>query len=195
MLITQERLSKHNIEMGRAGAGMKITDIKGRPIELITGMNTLIKQLKHNHSIGGTLFFIGNGGSSAIASHMAVDYTKNGGVRAQAFNDASLLTCFGNDYGYEKMFEAALEVYARKGDILFAISSSGESKNIINGVNKAKSMGCPTVTFSAFSAVNTLRRIGDKNFYVPCEKGQYGIAEVTHLSIIHTILDFICEDK
>ena len=56
---------------------------------------------------------IGNGGSAAIASHLATDYTKNGGLRTQAFNDGSMLTCLGNDLGYENVFAKQIEMFAR----------------------------------------------------------------------------------
>lgn len=138
-------------------------------------------------------YVIGNGGSAAIASHMAEDYTKNGGIRMSAFNDAALLTCFANDYGYERMFEMAVENYMDEGDLLVAISSSGKSPNILNGVYAAKVKGCQVITFSGFKSDNPLRQLGDLNFYVPDDS--YGNVEITHLSLLHGILDFICEDK
>ena len=74
---------------------------------------------------GCKMMFIGNGGSAAIASHMAIDFTKNGGMPALCFNDGAALTCLGNDFGYEEVFAGQLRAHARKGDVLFAISSSG----------------------------------------------------------------------
>lgn len=153
------------------------------------GLDNAIEMLKE----ASKCWIIGNGGSAAIASHMAEDYTKNGGIRMSTFNDAALLTCFANDYGYERMFEMAVESYADKGDLLIAISSSGKSPNILNGVKAAKAKGCQVITFSGFKADNLLRQLGDLNFYVPDES--YGNVEITHLSLLHGILDFICEDR
>lgn len=80
------------------------------------------------------LFFIGNGGSSAIASHMTADFMKNGGMNTYSLYDNAVTTCMGNDYGYEHIFSRPLEFLAREGDLLIAISSSGNSKNIINAI-------------------------------------------------------------
>lgn len=138
-------------------------------------------------------WIIGNGGSASIASHMAEDYTKNGGIPMMAFNDAAMITCFANDLGYEKIFEAAINYYAERMDLVIAISSSGKSPNILNGVTAAKAKGCNVITFSGFKPDNPLRKMGDLNFYVPDES--YGNVEICHLSLLHCILDFICEDK
>jgi D-sedoheptulose 7-phosphate isomerase len=135
--------------------------------------------------------FIGNGGSAAIASHQAVDFWKNGGVRAIAFNDTSLLTCIGNDYGFAQVFEKPVEMFADAGDVLIAISSSGRSENILRGARAARERGCHVVTLSGFAADNPLRALGHLNFYAP---GQgYGLVEITHLSICHAICDAIVD--
>ena len=82
--------------------------------------------------------FVGNGGSAGIASHLAIDFSKNGGMRAMAFNDPSALTCLGNDLGYENVFAKQIEFHGRAGDLLIAISSSGRSPNILNAVKAAR---------------------------------------------------------
>jgi D-sedoheptulose 7-phosphate isomerase len=133
---------------------------------------------------------VGNGGSSAIASHMATDYSKNGDVRAMALNDSSMLTCLGNDLGYDRVFAKQIELYARPDDLVIAISSSGRSANILNAVKAARAAKCAVVTFSGFTADNPLRRLGDINFYVASDR--YGFVEIGHLTICHAILDFIC---
>ena len=135
------------------------------------------------------IIFIGNGASASIASHMSTDFWKNGGIRAVAFNDAALLTCLSNDCGYENVFGKSIDMFADEGDILFAISSSGKSENILNGVRAARNQGAKVVTFSGFSSENPLRQMGDINFYVP--DGAYGAVEVLHLAICHCILDVI----
>src|SRR5262245_24282743 len=85
------------------------------------------------HSCGRKVILVGNGGSAAMASHVAVDLTKTAGIRAVNFNEADLLTCFANDYGYASWVEKALEFYADPGDAAVLISSSGQSPNIVNG--------------------------------------------------------------
>jgi D-sedoheptulose 7-phosphate isomerase len=138
---------------------------------------------------GKKIIFIGNGASASIASHMSTDFWKNGGMRAVAFNDATLLTCLSNDCGYENVFGKPIDMFADEGDILFAISSSGKSENILNGVRAARNQGAKVITLSGFNSENPLRRMGDVNFYVPDDA--YGAVEILHLAICHCILDVV----
>ena len=142
---------------------------------------------RETHAVGNKLMFIGNGGSAGIASHSATDYSKNGNLRSMAFNDGSMLTCLGNDYGYEHVFAKQIEFHGRDGDLLIAISSSGGSANILNAVMAARDAGCAVVTFSGFKPDNPLRASGDLNFYI--RSGEYGFVELSHQTLIHAILD------
>ena len=135
------------------------------------------------------IIVVGNGGSAAMASHVAVDFTKAAGCRAITFNESDLLTCFANDYGYERWVEKALDFYADSGDLVIMISSSGKSPNIINGVVKAKEMGLTVVTFSGFAADNPLRQMGDYNIWID-SKG-YNIVEMAHHIWLVSIVDYI----
>ncbi len=136
---------------------------------------------------GDKLMFIGNGGSAAIASHMAIDFSKNGEMPAVCFNDGAALTCLGNDYGYEEVFAQQLRFHARRGDVLFAISSSGSSPNILRAVKVARERGCAVITMSGFRNDNPLRALGDVNFHVAlCD---YGIVEVAHTALIHAVVE------
>ena len=85
------------------------------------------------------------------------------------------------------MFAKQLEMHARQGDLLVAISSSGSSENILRAVGTARERGCAVITLSGFSPNNPLRQMGDLNLYVP--SGEYGFVEVTHLSLCHAMLD------
>lgn len=133
------------------------------------------------------IYIVGNGGSAGISSHMAVDFWKNGGIRATAFNDSSLLTCVANDYSFDEVFSKPVEMFCDKGDILMCISSSGLSKNILNAAEAGKKAGCYVMTFSGFSETNKLKNLGDLNFFVPAHS--YGYVEILHNFIIHAILD------
>ncbi len=104
-----------------------------------------------------------------------------------AFNDSSLLTCLSNDLGYEYVFSVPIGKLAKKKDVVFAISSSGKSKNILNAVSKAKEKGCILISLSGFSQSNPLRDMGKNNFYVP--SFSYGDVEIAHLAICHAIAD------
>lgn len=137
------------------------------------------------------LFFIGNGGSSAIASHMTADYMKNGGMNTYSLYDNAVTTCMGNDYGYEAIFSRPMEFLVKKGDLVVAISSSGNSPNIIAAIKTAKEKGATVVTLTGFSPDNQAKLLGDINVYVPCEK--YGIVESVHNIILQQIVDMIME--
>lgn len=141
----------------------------------------------------GKVIFIGNGGSAAISSHMSIDFWKNGNIPSMCFNDGALLTCLGNDYGYEKVFEKPIEMFMNNEDVLIAISSSGRSQNILNGVRAARDIGCEAVTLSGFGEDNPLRRMGSHNFFVPADK--YGFVEIVHQYICHWILDSILYNR
>ena len=165
----------------------EVTDNAGQSMPLAQGFDR-VRDAAHNaHDAGNKLIYIGNGGSAAIASHLAIDYCKNGGIRSLAFNDSSALTCLGNDLGYENVFAKQVDFHARPGDLLIAISSSGNSPNILAGVAAARARDCGIITFSGFSEDNGLRRTGDINFYV--RSSEYGFVEVAHLSLSHAILD------
>ena len=167
-----------------------VTSASGAPIEMAEAVNHVIALARRTHAAGNKLIFVGNGGSSAIASHMATDYSKNGDVRAMALNDTAMLTCLGNDLGYDRVFAKQIELYAGAGDLAIAISSSGRSANILNAVQAARVAKCAIVTFSGFTPDNPLRRLGDVNFYIDADR--YGFVEIGHLTICHAILDFIC---
>jgi D-sedoheptulose 7-phosphate isomerase len=167
-----------------------VTAASGAPLDMAEAVNQVMAQARAAHAAGNKIIFVGNGGSSAIASHMATDYSKNGDVRAMALNDSSMLTCLGNDLGYDRVFAKQIELYARADDLVIAISSSGRSANILNAVKAARAAGCAVVTLSGFTADNPLRHLGDINFYVASDR--YGFVEIGHLTICHAILDFIC---
>ena len=166
---------------------IEVTDADGAPLAADTWLartHDTLRPIPHGHN---KVMFIGNGGSAGIAGHMAIDFAKNGGVRAITFNDASSLTCLGNDLGYDQVFAQQVKMQGLKGDVLIAISSSGKSANILNGVAAAKAMGCTIITLSGFGADNPLRKAGATNFYVPARI--YGFVETGHQAILHAILD------
>jgi D-sedoheptulose 7-phosphate isomerase len=165
----------------------RVTAKDGAVVGLEDSVRQVGKAMRAAHDAGNRLFFIGNGGSAGISSHMATDYSKNGGIRASSLTDGSTITCLANDYGYEHVFEKQIEWHARGGDILIAISSSGRSQNILNAVKAARERGCIVYTFSGFAADNPLRVTGDLNFYLT--NSEYGFVEVGHLALLHTILD------
>jgi D-sedoheptulose 7-phosphate isomerase len=169
---------------------VEVTSKTGARLDYADAATALMARARATHAAGDKLIFVGNGGSAAIASHMATDYSKNGGVRAMALNDSSMLTCLGNDLGYDRVFAKQVELYARKGDLVIAISSSGRSPNILNAVEAAIAAGCAVATLSGFTPDNPLRRKGEWNFFVASDR--YGFVEIGHLTICHAVLDFLC---
>jgi D-sedoheptulose 7-phosphate isomerase len=133
------------------------------------------------------IFFVGNGGSNAICSHMMEDFAKIAGYPSFAFTDPAIITCFANDYGYENAMAEWLKIYMQKGDLLVAISSSGKSANILNAVKIAKQKEASIVTLSGFAKGNPLSETGLINFHIP--SNSYGVVECYHQVILHAILD------
>lgn len=132
--------------------------------------------------------FIGNGGSAAIAMHMTVDFFKNGGMRTYSLYNPATLTCLSNDFGYEYVFSKQLETL-QNGDLLVAVSSSGESKNILNAVETAKNRTDKIISLSGFKEDNSLSRSGFCRVYVP--SNEYGVVESVHNLILQQVVDEI----
>ena len=172
----EQRVEAYFAALSRLPLATDVSDRDGHIVPLGRFFATFIEEARAAHERGSKIMFIGNGGSAAIASHMATDFVKNGGLRAIAFNDGAALTCLGNDYGYPSVFAKQIEMHGLAGDVLVAISSSGESANILKAVDAARAGGCTVVTLSGFKQDNTLRGLGDFNLYVPA--GDYGLVEV-----------------
>lgn len=176
-----DRLS--DVEIWRGTASKCLSYDEG--IKLLVDTFTTHKESKSQ------LFFIGNGGSSAIASHMTADYMKNGGMNTYSLYDNAVTTCMGNDYGYEYIFSRPMEFLVRKEDLLVAISSSGNSANIINAIETAKAKGVFVITFTGFEADNKAKQMGDINVYVSCKK--YGMVESIHNLMLQQVVDLIMD--
>lgn len=167
--------------------GMEVTDRFGTTIGADNSLARLCDMSGKVRSSGRSQYICGNGASSAIASHMAIDWSKNGRVPTRVFSDAALLSAVVNDMGAEHMYSAPLEFYAQAGDLLVAISSSGNSPNIVNATIKARELGLAIVTLSGLRPDNALRTQGDLNFYIPAKT--YGLVECAHQVLLHMWLD------
>ncbi len=138
---------------------------------------------------GKKVIVAGNGGSAAMSSHVAVDLTKQAGIRTMCFNDADLITCFANDFGYEHWLAKAIEFYCDEGDVVILISSSGQSVNMINAAKQAKKQSIKVITCSGFDANNPLRQEGEINLWL--DSKAYNIVENVHLIWLLAICDMI----
>ena len=174
-------------ELARLPGRAVVTNEHGAAVDLGVFFEIAATRFRAAAAQGGKIMFVGNGGSASIASHMAIDFSKNAGLPAMAFNDGVTLTCLGNDLGYDQVFARQIEMYGKSEDVLVAISSSGNSANILNAVAAARRLHLPVLTLTGFKAENKLRRLGDWNLYVP--SSEYGFVEIVHLAVIHAVLD------
>lgn len=172
---------------------IETTDKKGKAVSFEKAVSGTVSLAITSAEAGNKIMIVGNGGSASIASHIAIDFLKNAGIPAVAFNDASSLTCLANDLGYEEVFAKPVEMLSRKGDIFIAISSSGKSSNILKAAEAAGRKNNFIVTLSGFGGDNPLRKTGDINFYVP--SSSYGHIEITHLAICHRIVDAVMDKR
>jgi len=175
---------------GTIAAGLRamvVTDRRGTDLSAAEGVTTWVAMTRTVHERDGQLFIIGNGGSAGMASHMAADACKNGHLRAMAVNDAALLTATANDLAYDQVFSLPLERLGRPGDLVIAISSSGNSPNIVRALETSRTLGLHAVTLTGMNADNRARALGDLNFYVPLPR--YGWTESAHQIILHYWFD------
>ena len=160
----------------------------GRSLPLAAGLEALVRIWRTQRASAGRVFWVGNGGSAAVASHLSQDLLNKGGVQSLTFNDPALITCMANDYGYRNVFKRPLSTLAQEGDALVAISSSGMSDNIVDAVETALDRRLQVVALSAFSADNRLRQTAATlSFHVPTTN--FGHAELAHAALLHTALD------
>ena len=150
----------------------------------------LMKKCKNKR---GKVLVVGNGGSAAIAAHVAVDLTKAAGIRAICFNDASLLTCFGNDFGYNQWVKKAIEFYGDENDLAVLISSSGQSENILNAASYSAEAGMDLITLSGFKADNPLRKYGTVSLWL--DSSSYNHIETIHQTWLLSVIDYIIEQE
>ena len=134
-----------------------------------------------------SIIIIGNGGSNAVASHIAQDYTKVLDKRAISFSDPSRLTCYINDYGRDNAYAEFLDDFAGKDTLVILISSSGDSMNIVNAAKYCESSEIDYIALSGFNKNNKLNNLNSKlKFWV--DSTDYGIVECTHQAFLHSIL-------
>ena len=135
-----------------------------------------------------SIFWVGNGGSAAICSHLSQDMMNKLGIKSHYLNDPSLMTCMANDYGYENVYAGPLSVYASEKDILIAISSSGNSENILNAVEVAGKKNMRIITLSGMNEDNKLWNFeSNVSFFI--QSDLYGIVEVSHEAILHGVIE------
>jgi len=168
-------------------AGLEVTDTKATALDPESAFAELCRRTHELHHSGRTQFMCGNGASSALSNHMALDWSKNAGVKTMSFSDSAVLTALGNDIGYEEVFATPLRWYGQAGDQLVTISSSGNSPNILRAIATARELGLSVITLSGLRPDNKSRKLGDLNFYVPAKT--YGVVEAIHQVLLHLCID------
>lgn len=149
--------------------------------------NEMQKYLQCVQAQGGICYILGNGGSAGIASHVASEFLKGLKLRAMTLIDPDLLTCIGNDIGYESSYALPLKILIKKEDMLIAISSSGQSRNILEAVNVARGTGARVMTASGGEKNNPLRGLGNLNLWL--DSSESGIVETGHFFLLHAFID------
>ena len=139
---------------------------------------------------GKTVFICGNGGSAGLANHAACDLGI-AGLRAISLSAGSeVITGTGNDHGYENVFATQLSRLSRPGDLLFAISSSGKSPNIIQALEYAVSHDLQTITLTGFPG-STARDRADAAIHIEAEPRDYAVVETAHQAVLHALSDYV----
>lgn len=154
---------------------------------------SLVKLVKSTSKKKRKIILVGNGGSAAMCSHVSVDLTKQCGIRAINFNEADLITCFGNDYGYENWIMEAIKKYYDKGDLVILISSSGNSQNHVVAAKYCKKQKLNLVTFTGFNGKNKLSKYGILNFFLDSQN--YNQIEMVHHIWLLLLCDYITKEK
>jgi len=155
-------------------------------------INASVKLINNTIKNKNKIYIVGNGGSSSIASHVSVDFTKVAKINCSTFNNANLITCFANDYKYENWVVEAIKAYSIEQDLFILISSSGTSKNIVNAAEYCKQKRINLITLSGFKKNNPLAQSGNINFHVESE--EYNFIEMTHHIILLSIVDIFAKN-
>lgn len=179
----QQKVTDYFGTLSKLLLSMEVTDKLGDSLSLEEGADQAVRMVLDVKSASRKVLLAGNGGSSAIVSHVQNDLCKSVGVRAMTFTEQPLLTALANDDGYGSVFEWPIGLWAEPGDLLVTVSSSGQSENIVRALAAAKKNECRVITFSGFDPDNPSRRTGDLNFYVPSHV--YGFVETAHMALAH----------
>lgn len=190
MNAVDEIYAAHGDAEGFAGAYARyLGELLGRlDYKSVAAFMKLVLETRHR---GGRIFFVGNGGSAATASHYANDFGIGTRCAEKPFKAISLtdnvavMTAIANDEGYEQLFVKQLEVVMEPGDIVVAISASGNSLNVVKALEYAKARGNRTVALTGFETGGRIAEIAEIVIHVKTRRGEYGPVEDVHMFIDH----------
>jgi D-sedoheptulose 7-phosphate isomerase len=174
-----------------------IDSLKNLPTEEIAKAIDIIQA---TYERDGRIYIFGNGGSLALATHWVSDFNKtvfshNLEKHTRRFQAVRLpsteeeITAWANDVGYDMVFAGPLQNYLQETDCIIAISSSGNSQNIINAIKLAKSKNVPAIGLSGFDG-GRLAELSDANILIKTEKGVYTVVEGVHAVVLHLIIQY-----
>jgi len=161
--------------------------------EIISALCDIASVIREVRNSNKTVYFAGNGASTTIASHAALDYTNQLAVKCHAMNDPNFITCFANDFGYDDFMSRTAKLYCGQDDVVILISSSGESPNVIAAAKTAREKGCKVITLSGFNSENALRTLGDINLWL--DSTQYNVVECIHMIWLVMVCDLIVSEE
>lgn len=170
------------------------TTLQGIDEEELHNFVGVVRDAQEEHN---TVFIVGNGGSASTASHWATDLGKglhhrNGkGIKALSLSDnMAWISATANDISYDSIFSDQLRAHGRSGDLLIAISASGNSPNIIHTLELARTMGLVTLAVVGFDG-GKAKDISEHTLHIPTEDGEYGLAEDVQLILNHFLCDYL----
>jgi len=166
---------------------MDITDL----IVAIEDMRPDVYKLRDIIDDYDNILIVGNGGSNAIASHAASDFTNVLFKNARAFTDTTLMTCYINDYGMEDAYLRWIQGF-RPMDydtLVILLSSSGESENVINCAEWCSFQNVPFITLTGFEKNNKLNSVKGAELNMWVDSKSYGVVECTHGNFLHSVID------
>lgn len=171
---------------------IQVTFGDGRLLSMEEGLSIWaerVKQVRDENE--GLIFFCGNGASATMAEHMSSDWFQNAEVNTCTCSEVAHLTAVSNDFSYEDVFSFRVRRILSANDMMVAISSSGNSSNIVKAIKSAKEKGVFCITITGMKENNIARKLGDLNFYVSLPT--YGLVESAHAVIIHAALDYFLD--
>tara|TARA_B100001758_G_C18405728_1_gene611918 strand:- start:1154 stop:1768 length:615 start_codon:yes stop_codon:yes gene_type:complete len=161
----------------------------------IQGFKSIADLLESTIKSGKTIFTSGNGGSSSIAEHFVCDFLKGTATSStiqpiihSLTSNTPTITAVANDICYEEIFSHQIAKYGKSGDVLLSISSSGNSENIIRGIEKAKALNIKTISFVGFDG-GRAKLSSDYSIHIPVKN--YGVVEDTHHSLMHMLAQYL----
>lgn len=175
----------NQIEYGLRNSTYNLNGNKLDSEEFFNKLNEFVKRIKAN---SGRIFFFGNGASAAFSNHMALDWSKNGGILAISLSDSAMLTALANDYNYNDAFLEFFKINCPTiNDLVVTTSSSGNSKNVVNVLEFCRQRKITTFGLSGLNEGNKTQELADFSLYVPMKT--YGMVECIHQVFHHIFLD------